>query len=205
MILATDALASVRITEFMSEGQGDTGQGNGGRRQREFFELTNLGNAAVDVSTWSYNDNNTNDPHNWGPTVGTLLAGESIIFTQMTADHFRSYWGLSTNVRIFSYLQLSNLGNADTINIYNSFTQNASTLVDSLIYTADARGSGVAIPAMLSQEKAKIESQGTFNALAARSLGSSSLADRTAKATERSADLLKSIDNGVKQAGVVFQ
>ena len=145
MILATDALASVRITEFMSEGQGDTGQGNGGRRQREFFELTNLGNAAVDVSTWSYNDNNTNDPHNWGPTVGTLLAGESIIFTQMTADHFRSYWGLSTNVRIFSYLQLSNLGNADTINIYNSFTQNASTLVDSLIYTADARGSGVAV------------------------------------------------------------
>ena len=69
----------------------------------------------------------------------------------------------------------------------------------------DARGSGVAIPAMLSQEKAKIESKGTFNALAARSLGSSSLADRTAKATERSADLLKSIDNGVKQAGVVFQ
>jgi hypothetical protein len=69
----------------------------------------------------------------------------------------------------------------------------------------DARGSGVAIPAMLSEEKSKIESKGTFNALAARSLGSSSLADRTAKATERSADLLKSIDNGVKQAGVVFQ
>ena len=59
--------------------------------------------------------------------------------------------------------------------------------------------------APMAAEKSKIESKGTFNAIAARSLGSSSLADRTAKATERSADLLKSIDNGVNQAGVVFQ
>jgi hypothetical protein len=137
------AAAQVRITEFMSEGQGDTQQGNGGRRQREFFEITNLGTSAVDVSTWSYNDNNANDPHNWGPSIGSIAAGESIVFTQMTANDFRSYWGLSSSVRIFSYLQLSNLGNADTINIYNSFTQNASTLVDTLTYTSDARGSGV--------------------------------------------------------------
>jgi hypothetical protein len=133
----------VRITEFMSEGQGDILQGNGGRRQREFFEITNLGGFAVDVSTWSYNDNNTNDPHNWGSAVGTIAAGESIVFTQMTAADFRTYWGLGPDVRVYSYLQLSNLGNADTINIYNSFTQDASTLVDSLIYTSDARGSGV--------------------------------------------------------------
>jgi hypothetical protein len=141
--LAPNASAQVRITEFMSEGQGDILQGNGGRRQREFFEITNLGTTSVDVSTWSYNDNNANDPHNWGPSIGSIAAGESIVFTQMTADDFRSYWGLSTSVRIFSYLQLSNLGNADTINIYNSFTQDASTLVDTLTYTSDARGSGI--------------------------------------------------------------
>ena len=68
----------------------------------------------------------------------------------------------------------------------------------------DARGSGVEIPVTLSKEKSKLESKGTFNALAARGLGSSSLADRTAKATEKSADLLKSIDKGVKEAGAVF-
>jgi hypothetical protein len=141
--LVAEGDAAVRITEFMSEGQGDTDQGNGGRRQREFFEITNLGAATVDVSTWSYNDNNTNDPHNFGPELGSIAAGESVVFTQMTPDNFRSYWGLSTSVRVFSYLQLSNLGNADTINIYNSFTQDATTLVDSLTYTADARGSGV--------------------------------------------------------------
>jgi hypothetical protein len=143
IIPATPATAAVRITEFMSEGQGDILQGNGGRRQREFFELTNLGPSTVDVSTWSWNDNNPNDPHNFGPAFGTLAAGESVVFTQMTEPHFRTYWGLPSSVRIFSYLQLSNLGNADTINIYNSFSQTPENLVDSLTYTADARGSGI--------------------------------------------------------------
>lgn len=137
------AFANVRITEFMSEGQGLTGSGSGANRQREFFEITNLGTAAVDVTGWSYNDNNVNDPNNWGDSIGSIAAGESIVFTQMSAADFRTYWNLSAAVRIVSYGQLSNLGNADTINIYNSVTQNAGTLVDSLTYTADARGSGI--------------------------------------------------------------
>lgn len=142
-LVTLPASGQVRITEFMSEGQGDLLQGNGGRRQREFFEITNLGASSVDVSTWSWNDNNPNDPHNWGPSFGEIGAGESIVFTQMTEADFRSYWALDSSVRVFSFLQLSNLGNGDTINIYNSFTQDATTLVDSLTYTADARGSGI--------------------------------------------------------------
>lgn len=141
--MAAPVMGQVRITEFMSEGQGDTQSGNGGRRQREFFEITNLGLITVDVSTWSYNDNNSNDPHNWGPAIGTIAAGESIIFTQMSDTAIRTLWNLPASARIFSYSQLSNLGNADTINIYKSFTQDSSTLVDSLTYTSDARGSGV--------------------------------------------------------------
>jgi hypothetical protein len=35
------------------------------------------------------------------------------------------------------------VGAADTINVYNSFTQGATTLVDTLTYTAGARGSGI--------------------------------------------------------------
>lgn len=135
--------AQVRITELMSEGQGDIDSMNGGRRQREFFEITNLGNSAVDVSTWSYNDNNTNDPNNFGPSLSSIAAGESIVFTQMSVSDFQNLWNLDPSVRIVSYGQLSNLGNADTVNIYNSFTQNGSTLVDSLTYTTDARGSGI--------------------------------------------------------------
>ncbi len=141
--LVSGAGAQVRITEFMSEGQGLTGQGSGANRQREFFELTNLSSLAIDISNYSYNDNNTNDPHLFGSSFGSLQPYESVILTQMAVADFRSYWGLSTSVRVFSYAQLSNLGNADTINIYNSSTQDSSTLVDSLTYTSDARGSGV--------------------------------------------------------------
>lgn len=137
------ALSTVRITEFMSEGQGDVLQGNGGRRQREFFELTNLGTEAVDASNWSYNDNNANDPILWGPSIGVISPGESVIFTQMSTADFRTYWVLDANVRIFSFGQLSNLGNADTINVYSSSVQDPTTLVDTLTYTSDARGSGI--------------------------------------------------------------
>lgn len=150
------AFAAVRITEFLSEGQGDALSGNGGRRQREFFELTNLGSETVDVSNWSYNDNNANDPHsfsspnttgNYGPGITSIAPGESVIFTQMPAADFRTLWNLPSTVQVYSYLQLSNLGNADTINIYNSSTQNASTLVDSLTYDslpdASMRASGI--------------------------------------------------------------
>lgn len=143
VVAASGASASVRITEFMSEGQGLTGSGSGGNRQREFFEITNLGTSAVNVSNWSYNDNNTNDPINWGSQISSIAAGESIVFTQMSAADFRAYWNLSDSVRIVSYGQLSNLGNADTINIYSSSVQDATTLVDTLTYTADARGSGI--------------------------------------------------------------
>lgn len=137
------ASAQVRITEFMSEGQGDTAQGNGGRRQREFFELTNLGTAPVDTSAWTYNDDNPNDARPFGTVITSIAPGESVILTQMTADHFRTYWNLPASVQVYSIAQLSNLGNADTLNIYNSSTQDSTTLVDTLSYLADARGSGV--------------------------------------------------------------
>lgn len=143
LFASVQAQGVLRITEFMSEGQGLIGPGTGANRQREFFELTNVGSTDLDISSYSYNDNNVNDPHNFGASFGVVAAGESIILTQMTVDNFRSYWGLSSFVRIFSYGQLSNLGNNDTINIYNSQTQNAGTLVDSLLFTETARGSGV--------------------------------------------------------------
>lgn len=137
---ASVSAAQVRVTEVMSEGQGDILSGNGGRRQREFFELTNLGAAPVDLTGWSYNDNNTNDPILFGALVGVLQPGQSAVFTQMTAADFRTYWGLDSSVVVFSFLQLSNLGNADTINIYNSSVQDSSTLVESVSYTAAIKG-----------------------------------------------------------------
>lgn len=137
---APGSAAHVCATEVTSEGQGDTLSGNGGRRQREFFELTNLGTTPVDLTGWSYNDNNSNDPIAFGALVGILQPGQSAVFTQMTAADFRTYWGLDNSVVVFSFLQLSNLGNADTVNIFNSEVQNASTLIESVSYLAAIKG-----------------------------------------------------------------
>ena len=122
------ASAEVRITEFLFQG---AYAGN-----REFVELTNLGDTAVDVTGWSYNDNNPNNPVTFGNFFGSFAPHESVILTELTASAFQTYWGLDPSVRIFSIGGNSNLGDGDTINIYNSTTQNASTLVDSLLYAA---------------------------------------------------------------------
>jgi hypothetical protein len=146
ILLAAPSAAQVRLTEFMYEGQGDTATGNAGRRQREFFELTNLGTAAVNVSTWSYYDNDSSATFAFGPTLGSIAAGESIVFTQMTAADFRTYWSLPNSVRIVSYGALSDLGNADAIAVFNSFTPSLMTVVDTLPYFfEDSRASGVSL------------------------------------------------------------
>jgi len=126
------ASAEVRITEFMYQGAG------GG--DREFFELTNISDSAIDITGWSYNDDSAKDPVSFGNFFGLLDANESIILTEMTPDAFRTYWDLAPSVRIFSIGGDSNLGSADTINIYNSSVQNATTLVDSVSYSGTTRG-----------------------------------------------------------------
>jgi hypothetical protein len=126
------AQADVRITEFMYQGS-DSGN-------REFFELTNLSGAQIDISAWTYNDSNVNDPVAFGSAFGMLNAWESIVLTEMTPAAFAAYWGLPASVRIFSIGGNSNLGGSDTINIYNSAVQNAGTLVDSVSYSGTTRG-----------------------------------------------------------------
>jgi hypothetical protein len=132
IIAPTAAQADLRITEFMYQG---TSSGN-----REFLELTNISSGSLDITGWSYNDNDPNNPVAFGNSFDLLAANESIILTEMSATDFRTYWGLSAGVRIFSIGGNSNLGNADTINIYNSSVQSAATLVDSVTYSGTTPG-----------------------------------------------------------------
>jgi hypothetical protein len=132
IIAPTAAQADLRITEFMYQG---ASSGN-----REFFELTNISNSSFDITGWSYNDDNPNNPVLFGSAFGVLAANESIILTEMAAADFRTYWNLPSSVRIFSIGGNSNLGNADTINIYNSSVQSAATLVDSMTYSGTTPG-----------------------------------------------------------------
>lgn len=56
----------------------------------------------------------------------------------------------------------------------------------------------------LGEEQRKVESKGTFNALGARGLGSDSLAERTAKASEQIMINTKGLLDEAKQGGLVF-
>lgn len=114
--LVASASAQVRITEWMYSGN------NG-----EFVEITNLGNSAVDLSGWSYDDDSQT------PGVfalsGILAAGESLIFTEESAANFRLFWSLDASVQVLGDVT-NNLGRNDQINIYD----NNGNLVDRLTY-----------------------------------------------------------------------
>lgn len=145
--LVGTAHAQVRITEIMFEGRGlDTVEfkkdGTPNPKiiddKREFFEITNLGNAAVEISGWVYDDDKAGDSSAFGSLFGSLTAGESLIFTEMAADDFRAFWNLGASAKIYSIGGLSNLGKNDTINIYDA----TAAIVDSVTYPVGFPASG---------------------------------------------------------------
>jgi predicted extracellular nuclease len=114
----------IQITEFMYQGV------NG-----EFVEFTNLGTRPIDMTGWSYIDDQ-NLPTNFFSlsAFGTVQPGESVILTEANADTFRNAWGLDSSVKVIGNLGASgvgrNLGRNDEINLYDA----TGTLVDRLTY-----------------------------------------------------------------------
>jgi hypothetical protein len=141
------ARADVRITEIMFEGTGlatvefkKDGTPNPKiiDDKREFFEITNLGATAVDISGWVYDDDKAGDASAFGSLFGSLAAGESLIVTEMAASDFRALWNLGATAKIFSIGGLSNLGKNDTVNIFDAGAQK----VDSVTYPVGFPASG---------------------------------------------------------------
>ncbi|HVD99500.1 MAG TPA: lamin tail domain-containing protein [Cytophagaceae bacterium] len=113
---------AIRITEFMYKGGGTGGLG-------EFVELTNVGGTAVDMTSWSFDDN-SETPGSMGlGAFGTVQPGESVIFTEIDAATFRSNWHLCSGIKVIGN-NTQGLGNGDEINIYDA----SNTLVDRLTY-----------------------------------------------------------------------
>lgn len=120
LALATVAVASpaVVITEYMYSANFE-----------EFVELTNTGNAAVDLTGWSYDDS-SQTPGVFDLTgFGSVAPGESVIFTEADAEAFRTEWSLDATVKILGGVT-NDLGRSDEINIYNAL----DALVDQLTY-----------------------------------------------------------------------
>lgn len=133
MAFATSALfavqasaGSVYITEWAYQG----GAG-------EFVELTNLGSTAINFSGWVFDDDSRITTASHGAfdlsSFGVVASGESVIFTEASASAFRTYWGLSSSVKVIGGVT-NNLGRADEINIYDNLGQ----LADRLAYGDEA-------------------------------------------------------------------
>ncbi len=101
--------AQLLVTEINSDGLGD------------FWELTNVGASAVDLSSYKWDDESrsASDPAAVTIPTGTSIAvGESIIFTAQAAATFRSNWGIANSVQII--VGGPGLGGNDGVALFNT-------------------------------------------------------------------------------------
>lgn len=84
------------LTEILSnEASGSPGA--------DYWELTNVGDTSVDLSNWKWDDDSRNPADAAAVTVPngtTIAAGESIIFTSISAATFRTWFGISDSVKV---------------------------------------------------------------------------------------------------------
>lgn len=108
----------VRITEYMYSGA-----------DGEFIEFTNVGDVAVDMSGWSFDDDSRVAGTQALGAFGSVQPGESVILTESVADTFRAAWGLCSGVKVIGG-STTGLGNGDEINLFDG----SGVLVDRLTY-----------------------------------------------------------------------
>lgn len=114
------ATAEIRITEWMysSGGKGD-----------EFIEFTNVGNTAVDMTGWSYDDDSRIVGAFDLSGFGLVAAGETVVITEGNALDFAAVWNLDASVKILGGYT-NNIGRNDEINLFDS----AGNVADRLAY-----------------------------------------------------------------------
>lgn len=115
-LFATPASAQMRITEYMYGGA------NG-----EYIEFTNVGSAPIDMSGWSFDDSSNVAGSQDLSAYGSVHAGESVVFTETSANVFRSAWNLCSGIKVIGG-NTNNLGRADQINLYDASQQRVDRL-----------------------------------------------------------------------------
>jgi hypothetical protein len=149
LLAATSLHAQVRVTEAMSS------SGNGGTA--DWFEVTNYGLAAVDITGWKMDDNSfafANSVNLLGIT--SIGAGQSVVFLETSTPDtsipaFRTFWGTNANsISIGSYTGsgISFSSTADGVVLFNStgtettprVTFGAATTGSSFYYSYDSSG-----------------------------------------------------------------
>lgn len=109
----------MRITEWMYDGPGG-----------EFIELTNVGDAPVDMGGWRYDDDSADPAIGFDLSgFGSVQPGESVVLAEAAAEAFRVDWNLCSGVKVLGGYT-NNLGRADQINLFDA----TGALVDRLTY-----------------------------------------------------------------------
>lgn len=111
--MSATAAAQMRITEWMYNGT-------------EFIEFTNVGGSVVDMTGWSYSDEDEVPGTIDLSAFGTVQPGESVILCEDPAGDFIDAWGLS-GIAVIG-MNLDNLGRNDAINLYDDADQRVDSL-----------------------------------------------------------------------------
>lgn len=147
MVLATafaaqPALAKIEITEWMYNGD-------------EFVEFTNMGNAPVNMTGWSFDDDSRVAGTVSLSAFGTVAVGESVILAESAAADFRAAWNLAATVKIIGGNSV-NLGRNDEINIFDDagaladrFTFGDSASYPGTIRTQNVSGNPTSLDALV--------------------------------------------------------
>ncbi|MEJ6004844.1 lamin tail domain-containing protein [Paucibacter sp. AS339] len=117
---APTAHAQLRITEVSAWGSSNTSY------KTDWFELTNTGASAVDLSGWTMDDNSNGTAKVALTGISSIAAGESVIFTETAASaSFLSAWfgtQIPAGLKIGNYTG-SGVGlsaNGDAVNVFNA-------------------------------------------------------------------------------------
>jgi hypothetical protein len=121
-LLATCAIsanAQVRVTEVAPWSSGNSPVG------ADWFELTNFGSSAIDITGWKVDDNSNSFASALALNgITSIAAGQSVIFlegTATTATAFTSNW--ASGSMLVGYYSGSSIGlstGSDAVNIYNA-------------------------------------------------------------------------------------
>jgi hypothetical protein len=128
-------LPDIRITEYMYKNEGSPA---------EFVQFTNLGSTAVNMSTFSEDDETGTPGVHSLASMGTLQPGQSGILAETTAATFDAAWNLPSTTPFAQENTSDNLGSKDTIYLFDDVS-GTEDIVDELAYgTTGPKTDGVA-------------------------------------------------------------
>ncbi|MDP0490273.1 MAG: choice-of-anchor I family protein, partial [Verrucomicrobiota bacterium JB023] len=109
---------SLGLTEILTQQSGTSPSG-----AEDYWELTNFGTEAVDISGFSWDDNSrsADAAAEWAFPSGTsIAAGESVIVTSADADDFRAWWGLDSSIQVIQTADAPGLGKGDGVAFFDA-------------------------------------------------------------------------------------